>query len=719
MKRIEQFDGKRIVGVAVDDNTVSVDDVRESFADVRIDEFVVKTNDSILGEGTTFLDMLDLLPQSGNNITLYAHAKGTRYNPKKIGTIQKWADILYQTNLDNKQLIDLLIHEYPVVGSMKRYGDHNKEGSSRWYYSGSFFWFRNHDVFLKPNWRELIRFYGCVECWPSCLFKSGEAACVVGNDAGILYKPAPIAEVYKEWKFISQIKPSTIDEFNAIKRYWLGQSVVNPWLAKPIKTHKVEPYKCKPVDVNDLNCPIDVNLGRGLGIVMPGGGIYMRAAWVSVRMIRYFGCDLPIELWLLPWEEATAAEESAFNAYGVTIRRASPGFCLDETVETTAWGPIWLAGWQLKVQAVLQSTFNQVICFDADCYPVEIGWVEKLTQCPTFMADVVESDYLLSKEACDTIGVKREVPVDAGVFYTIKQNEWCNTVGALNGPEHVRDIYSLFYGDKDTWWVSHRLAGVDFRILWHGKLLPGSNSIRHQIGVLHRAGCKYTDGLPRNTPQCSNRQLECDNLTEQFLKSWPPLLVRNKRDADLMSGVLEMDEYRLRQMSQKQYIVDAGAHIGSFSYAVIKRWPSARILAVEPDRDNCRLFRINIPSAELVEGALSDRHGSVSLFSDGDDTAYHTMVGGDIATYLLSEEVSGRNWPRIDLLKIDVEGDEDKIFKELVASGWIKKVGMIVGEWHTTDILSQVIELLRPTHHMTINCHWWDHGYFEAIRNDR
>lgn len=301
----------------------------------------------------------------------------------------------------------------------------------------------------------------------------------------------------------------------------------------------------------------------------------------------------------------------------------------------------------------------------------------------------------------------------------VKDVGWCNVVGALNGPEHVRDIYSMFYGDKDTWWVSHRLAKADFRVLWHAKFLSDSSSIRHQIGILHRSGCKYTDGLPKNTPQCSNRRLECDNHTERFLRSWPPLLVRNRRDADLMSGVVEMDEYRLRQMTTKEFIVDAGAHIGSFSYAVSLKWPTASIIAIEPDQDNCRVFRTNLPNIDLVETALSDKEEFVSLWPNNGDTAYVTKIGGTIPTQLLSKIVASRSWPKIDLLKIDIEGDEAKVFRDLADSGWIQKVGMVVGEWHSTDILMQVIELLRPTHHMTINCHWWDHGYFEAIRNDR
>src|ERR671933_37792 len=56
-----------------------------------------------------------------------------------------------------------------------------------------------------------------------------------------------------------------------------------------------------------------------------------------------------------------------------------------------------------------------------------------------------------------------------------------------------------------------------------------------------------------------------------------------------------------------QLIVDGGANVGYSSIYFADRYPDARIIAVEPDPENCALFRKNCsayPNIELIQGAL-------------------------------------------------------------------------------------------------------------------
>ena len=472
--------------------------------------------------------------------------------------------------------------------------------------------------------------------------------------------------------------------------------------------------------------PARVEHGEGRGIVIPGGGIYLKSAWVTIRMVRHFGCELPIELWLLPWETVTAAERSAIEAYGVTVRTLDPGYCVDEKIAAKAWRkPIYLGGWQSKIQAVLQSSFREVIYLDADCYPVEAGWLDKLTETgeATFLGDIVESNVLLTDAACEAFRVPHGVPVDSGAFYVSKDSTaWCDIVAAINGPEMVRHVYGdILYGDKDSWWIAHHLAGVPYRILPRGKTLAGGTGIRHVCGLIHRTGCKFTDGRSPNTPQQGQHTIEGDRITAPILRGWPPLEVSGARDAELVRGVIELDEYRLDKTGPTSLIVDAGGHIGSFSVAALRRWTAARIIAIEPDAENCELFRRNVISSNvtLVEAALGEEGGTVGLTSAPGDTAYQTTATGTIPRVPLSSLVTEAGWDRIDLLKIDIEGDECLVISDLIEAGWIRNVGRIVGEWHTPAIREELVELLRPTHHLTVCSHRWEHGYFEADRNDQ
>ncbi|MBV9452789.1 MAG: FkbM family methyltransferase, partial [Rubrobacter sp.] len=56
-----------------------------------------------------------------------------------------------------------------------------------------------------------------------------------------------------------------------------------------------------------------------------------------------------------------------------------------------------------------------------------------------------------------------------------------------------------------------------------------------------------------------------------------------------------------------QLIVDGGANVGYSSIYFAEKYPDTRIIAVEPNPENCALFRKNCsvyPNIELIQGAL-------------------------------------------------------------------------------------------------------------------
>lgn len=119
--------------------------------------------------------------------------------------------------------------------------------------------------------------------------------------------------------------------------------------------------------------------------------------------------------------------------------------------------------------------------------------------------------------------------------------------------------------------------------------------------------------------------------------------------------------------------VDIGANVGLFSFFVAScAGSNARILAVEPERENLRRLRFNIDAnrglpIRVLPHALGDTAGTVEIEIDTADrggTRTRPMrAGGGVAVeskplvQLLAEE----NVMRIDALKIDVEGAEDRI----------------------------------------------------------
>lgn len=189
LKRIELFDGKRIIGIATSDDTDSVKSVQDAFLGHRIDDWVVRRNDPIAGEGVTFVDMLELLPKD-SGVTFYGHAKGVKHGDHR--NVRRWTSIMYRACLDGRDACLGWLERFPMVGSLRTCGFYAVPNCHDWHYAGTFFWFRNRDVFAKPNWPQINKtLYGCVEVWPGMLFESRNTACVVGDKSrGSLYEGA-------------------------------------------------------------------------------------------------------------------------------------------------------------------------------------------------------------------------------------------------------------------------------------------------------------------------------------------------------------------------------------------------------------------------------------------------------------------------------------------------------------------------------------------------
>jgi FkbM family methyltransferase len=98
------------------------------------------------------------------------------------------------------------------------------------------------------------------------------------------------------------------------------------------------------------------NCGQGRGIVTLGGtSRYFGCAWIMVNVLRRLGCQLPVEWWYTDEMEMDEAMISlAESLPGVTCRRVGA-----------------MRGWQAKVEAIMQSRFQEVLFLDSDQVPVK------------------------------------------------------------------------------------------------------------------------------------------------------------------------------------------------------------------------------------------------------------------------------------------------------------------------------------------------------------
>lgn len=159
---LDVFNGKKIITIAVDNRSVSADEVRRT---LNRDDILwrVVTNDASLWETAAFPGMLQLVEsRDPNEFTFYAHAKGVRRPDWAIENARIWSGTMYFLNLSSITMTNRILSAHDALGCY-RHQDQN-HGGSDWHYSGTYFWFRHSTVFSK-NWKEIHPHLYGVEGW--------------------------------------------------------------------------------------------------------------------------------------------------------------------------------------------------------------------------------------------------------------------------------------------------------------------------------------------------------------------------------------------------------------------------------------------------------------------------------------------------------------------------------------------------------------------------
>ena len=142
-------------------------------------------------------------------------------------------------------------------------------------------------------------------------------------------------------------------------------------------------------------------------------------------------------------------------------------------------------------------------------------------------------------------------------------------------------------------------------------------------------------------------------------------------------------------------IIDAGAHIGLASLYFLSQSPQAKIISIEPDAENYSILQKNLKAmiesgkAISIYAALDNKDGF--LYVTKSQFGYNTKVNDTpaaekVTAVSLNALISLCNIKSIDLIKIDVEGFEKRIFSENLE--WLDQVKNIVLETHSSEAYS-------------------------------
>lgn len=172
-----------------------------------------------------------------------------------------------------------------------------------------------------------------------------------------------------------------------------------------------------------------------------------------------------------------------------------------------------------------------------------------------------------------------------------------------------------------------------------------------------------------------------------------PLRLRTATsDCDVAAGSLVDDEYARIDCSNPSVIVDAGANIGTSAIAFARRYPQAKIFAIELEAENFHLLTLNTqPYANIVpiRAALAATAGDKTVLDRMTGPWGYTIAPTSAPTGATGQQVPGLTLDglmqahaleKIDLLKIDIEGGEKEIFE--TGGAWLDHTDVIAAELH-------------------------------------
>ncbi len=189
---------------------------------------------------------------------------------------------------------------------------------------------------------------------------------------------------------------------------------------------------------------------------------------------------------------------------------------------------------------------------------------------------------------------------------------------------------------------------------------------------------------------------------------------RDNSDANVFEQVLVIKEYEalykyiLSKNEEISNIIDCGANIGLTTLYLKSKFPEAKIVSVEPDKDNVFLIKKNISinhfdNINIENAGIWSKETKLQLladFRDGKSWALsvkeaHNEIG-NVSGVTLDYLIKKYSMDAIDILKIDIEGAERHLFSEhKIYDKFLPKVKFLAIEIHDEfDIRNDIYRIL-------------------------
>lgn len=178
------------------------------------------------------------------------------------------------------------------------------------------------------------------------------------------------------------------------------------------------------------------------------------------------------------------------------------------------------------------------------------------------------------------------------------------------------------------------------------------------------------------------------------LKVWDLFLTANNYNSFrvLFKEIFIEKEYKFFTTQKQPIIFDCGANVGFPALFFKKEYPESKIICFEPSPNSYKILKANIrennvTNIELFNVALTDYDGTIDFYVNDDyDLVSGTLVerSSGIIYECSAKKLSSyiKEYERIDLLKMDIEGAEMNVIKELEKENQLIKINQLIIEFH-------------------------------------
>ncbi len=163
--------------------------------------------------------------------------------------------------------------------------------------------------------------------------------------------------------------------------------------------------------------------------------------------------------------------------------------------------------------------------------------------------------------------------------------------------------------------------------------------------------------------------------------------------------------------TKEPVIIDCGSHFGQAVIFFKLIYPNAKIICFEPDNHTFSILRENVESnsiqdVEMHNKAVADYDGDINFYNIDDNkssvvmsTVKERVQNGNL-NVVEATRVSNYINGTVDFLKMDIEGAELSVLKELLKSNKLRYVKQMVIEYHHhikehEDNFSHTLELIE------------------------